>query len=114
MSRTPVIVVVVAALLALTGCDDDPRAATPPSPSSPTTAPATVVAVPVEGMSCGACAASVRRAVKSVEGVTGVEVDLAQREARVEYEATKVSPDQIVTAINDAGFKAGQAKGEPR
>lgn len=103
------------AVVALHGCDRGPEVAAPATPSSsPTAAPVTAVAVPVEGMSCAACAASVRKAVKSVEGVTGVEVNLAQREARVEYEATKVSPDKIVNAINNAGFKAGEAKGKAR
>ena len=123
MSQAPLAVAAVAVLAAATfviavgGCDRDTPVSAPPSSSSsqPTTAEVkAVAAVPVEGMSCASCAASVRRAVKSVEGVTAVEVNLAQREAKVEYEGGKVTPEQIVNAINDAGFTAGEVKGEPR
>ena len=120
MSRATVVNAAVAALVAgvavvaLHGCDRGPEVAAPATQSSPTPTPVTAVVVPVEGMSCAACVASVRKAVKSVEGVTAVEVNLAQRDARVEYDAARVSPDKIVNAINDAGFKAGDAKGAAR
>jgi Cu+-exporting ATPase len=70
------------------------------------------VAVPVDGMSCAACVASVRNGLKSLDGVTGVEVNLAQREAKVEYESEKVSPEKIVKAINELGYRAGEPKVE--
>jgi copper chaperone CopZ len=68
------------------------------------------VVIPVEGMACIACAASVKRALKSIDGVSEVEVNLAQRVARVTYAPAKVAPDRLVTAINKLGYRAGTPK----
>lgn len=65
------------------------------------------VVIPVEGMICISCAASVKRAIKSMEGVFHVEVNLENRLARVTYVPTKLSPDRIVSVINKLGYKAG-------
>lgn len=70
------------------------------------------VTVPVEGMSCASCAASVRKTLKSIDGVTAVEVDLEHRRTRVQYAAEKVSPERIAAAINQLGYKAGEPKVE--
>lgn len=64
--------------------------------------------VPVEGMSCASCAASVRKTLKSIDGVAAAEVDLEHRRVRVEYAAEKVTPQQVQTAVNELGYKAGE------
>jgi len=66
-----------------------------------------VVTIPVEGMVCASCTARVKRALESIEGVTGVEVSLERRQARVRYVEAKLSPQTLVIAINDVGYKAG-------
>lgn len=66
-----------------------------------------VVTIPVEGMSCVSCAATVRKALQSIEGVTEVEVSLEHRAARVRYIDRKISPDQLVAAVNHLGYRAG-------
>lgn len=68
------------------------------------------VVIPVEGMACVACAASVKRALKSIDGVSEVEVNLAQRVARVRYAPAKVATDRFVAAINKLGYRAGTPK----
>jgi len=65
------------------------------------------VNIHVEGMSCGSCAASVKRAAKGIDGVTNAEVDLAGRRARVVYIAGRTSPEQISAAIRRLGYKTG-------
>jgi copper chaperone CopZ len=65
------------------------------------------VSIPIEGMSCGSCAASVKRTAKGVEGVRNAEVDLAGRSARVEYVVGRTSPEQISAAIRQLGYKTG-------
>jgi len=65
------------------------------------------VRIPVQGMTCAVCAASVRKALESVEGVWHTEVNLERREARVQYGEAKVSPQQLVAAINGLGYEAG-------
>lgn len=65
------------------------------------------VVIPVEGMACVACAASVKRALKAIDGVAEVEVNLARRSAQVTYMPAKVTPDRLVEAINKLGYRAG-------
>jgi len=68
------------------------------------------VVIPVEGMACIACAASVKRALKAIDGVSHVEVNLERRSAQVTYAASKVAPDRLVAAINKLGYRAGTPK----
>ena len=65
------------------------------------------VVIPVKGMVCVACAATVRKALKSLDGVSSVEVSLEKRTAQVTYAVDKLSPDRMVTTVNKLGYKAG-------
>jgi copper chaperone CopZ len=65
------------------------------------------VVIPVEGMACIACAASVKRALKAIDGVSGVEVNLERRTAQVTYVSGKVAPERLVEVINKLGYRAG-------
>jgi mercuric ion binding protein len=82
----------------------------PPSPKDEAHADLKTIVIPVEGMVCFACAATVKKAVKSLEGVRDVEVSLEKRTAKVTYAAHKLSADRIVAAINQAGYRAGLPK----
>lgn len=82
-------------------------AAETPSAVSAREADLKTVIIPVEGMACIACAATVRRAIKSLDGVSHVEVSLEKRTAQVTYAAGKLSPDRIVAAVNKLGYRAG-------
>lgn len=66
-----------------------------------------VAAIPVEGMACVSCAATVKRAVKGIDGVTDAEVMLAKRSVKVTYAPSRVSPDRVASVINSLGYKAG-------
>jgi copper chaperone CopZ len=68
------------------------------------------VVIPVEGMVCVACAATVKGALKSIAGVSHVEVNLEKRTAQVTYAPDKLSPDRLVEAINKRGYRAGVPK----
>lgn len=65
------------------------------------------VSIPVEGMSCGSCVASVTRAVKALDGVRDVKVDLVPGRARVEYAEGEATPEAIAAAISELGYKTG-------
>jgi copper chaperone CopZ len=71
-----------------------------------------VVTIPVEGMVCLACTARVKSTLKAINGVTEVEVNLAGHDARVQYLEGKVSPEELVSAINHLGYRAGPPKAE--
>lgn len=64
--------------------------------------------IPIEGMSCGSCVSSVKKRVKSMDGVQDVEVSLEKREAKISYARTEVSPEEIQKAISELGYKAGK------
>lgn len=65
------------------------------------------VDIPVEGMTCVLCAATVKKTVRSLDGVSSVEVSLEKRTARVTYAIGTISPDRIVAAVDQLGYKAG-------
>ena len=60
----------------------------------------------VGGMSCGGCVKSVTGVLEALPGVTKAEVSLEKAEAVVSYEAGKVGREQMLEAIDDAGFEA--------
>jgi copper chaperone len=55
----------------------------------------------VEGMRCGGCAASVKKAVQAVDPAATVSVDVASRRVQVESEADK---EALAAAIRTAGY----------
>ena len=58
----------------------------------------------IEGMSCGHCVAAVSEALRELDGVSveGVRIGSAE----VSYEPAHVSTEQIVLAVEDAGYSA--------
>lgn len=61
-------------------------------------------AVTVGGMNCASCVAHVDKAIRSLPGVAGVNVNLARGRASVTYDAGRVSLDRIAAAATDAGY----------
>jgi copper chaperone len=60
----------------------------------------------VDGMSCGGCVKSVTGVLTALDGVAKAEVSLEQKQAVVEFDAAKVTRDQLKAVIEDAGFDA--------
>lgn len=58
----------------------------------------------VEDMTCGGCAASVRKAVSSVAGVSVVTADPQTKDVVVEA-APEVTHEAVIAAINTAGYR---------
>jgi periplasmic mercuric ion binding protein len=68
----------------------------------------TVIKVPT--LVCGSCVTTVTKAVKQVDGVKTVKVDLKKKIATVTYASTKVTVDKLEKAISDAGYDANEVK----
>lgn len=51
-------------------------------------------------MNCGGCAAKVKKALETVDGVSGVEIDLPTKSVKVEYDAAKADVDKLKAAFN--------------
>ena len=63
------------------------------------------VIIPIGGMTCASCVKAVERAVKKIDGVENIQVNLATEKASISYEAEKVKLYEIKGAIEKAGFK---------
>ena len=85
----------------LAACDHQPTPADNQQPSMKT------VVIPVEGMSCVACAARVKKTLTSIAGVGDVQVSLTERNARVRFDPSRLGAERLVTAINGLGYHAG-------
>ena len=62
------------------------------------------VDLPIEGMTCAACAARIEKQLNKLPGVSAA-VNFASERAHVEFDAGAVSPPQLVETIEKAGFK---------
>lgn len=60
----------------------------------------------VGGLTCAACQAHVDRAVSKLDGVQSVAVNLLAGSMLVDYDPAQVSPDDICTAVDRAGYSA--------
>ncbi|MFT5683164.1 MAG: Cu+-exporting ATPase [Myxococcota bacterium] len=60
--------------------------------------------LPVQGMTCAACATRIERVLGRVEGVDEVAVNLITEEATLQFDAEVVGAQVLVEAIEKAGF----------
>lgn len=58
----------------------------------------------VTGMTCGGCTSNVTHALKAIPGVGDVTVSLSDGEATVQYDERRASPDQLKSAVTQAGY----------
>jgi copper chaperone len=59
--------------------------------------------ISIEGMSCGHCVRHVENALKEVSGITGVTVDLKEKNAIVELN-DDVTDTALKSAVEEAGY----------
>jgi Cu+-exporting ATPase len=72
------------------------------------------VSIPIQGMTCAACAKAVERAVGKMNGVAGVAVNFATEKASIEYNPNLVRLSEIKQAIAKAGYQALEIQNEFR
>lgn len=58
----------------------------------------------INGMSCGGCAITVAGALKAMDGVSDATVSLEEKHATVEFDETRVSLEQLKSAVRHAGY----------
>ncbi|MBO5477469.1 MAG: heavy metal translocating P-type ATPase [Clostridia bacterium] len=66
----------------------------------------------VDGMTCSSCSAHVDRAVRKINGVKEVNVNLLSNNMVVDYDEKKVTDNDIIKAVIDAGYSAMVSKEE--
>ena len=80
-------------------------AARPAAPPDPGAATPVRVELPITGMTCANCVTAVERALrKKVPGVVSASVNLATERATVEYLPDRASEDDLVRAVEGAGY----------
>jgi len=65
-----------------------------------------ILKVQIPSMDCAACALNIQSVLKKQAGVVQAQVSFDTKEAVVQYDRTKVSPEKIIAAIDQTGFKA--------
>ena len=61
----------------------------------------------ITGMTCSACSARVEKTAAKLPGVQKASVNLLTNRMNIEYDETQLSQDEIVSAIEKAGYGAG-------
>jgi Cu+-exporting ATPase len=62
------------------------------------------ITFPVTGMTCASCSTRVEKGLKKVAGVESAQVNLATEQATVTYDPQHVQPQQLVSAVESAGY----------
>ena len=66
--------------------------------------------VKITGMACAGCAGAVEKALKVLVGVSTAKIELATKTAFVDYDAGKLTLDDLKKAVQGAGYKAIEAR----
>ena len=61
--------------------------------------------LPIRGMTCASCASRIERKLNKLDGVTAT-VNYATEKASVAYDAAAVEPEQLLAAVEAAGYSA--------
>jgi Cu+-exporting ATPase len=71
------------------------------------------VRLPIEGMTCTSCASRIIRAVRRLDGVESVKVDLGSDSCAVAFDPEVTSLVAIASAVRQAGYEARIDHAEP-
>jgi Cu+-exporting ATPase len=67
------------------------------------------VVLNVEGMTCGACENAVKSQLLKVDGVKDASADCKKNKAVVKVEGGKANVDELIRAVEKAGFSASKS-----
>ncbi len=67
------------------------------------------IILPIEGMSCASCAATVQEALTSATGVASATVNYATAKAAVDYDDAETGVAELIKTVRMAGYDCGQA-----
>ena len=70
------------------------------------------IILPIKGMTCANCVATIERNLKKIDGVEQTAVNLSSERATVGYDASKTGIPEFVTRIQRAGYDVAVAEGE--
>jgi copper chaperone CopZ len=67
------------------------------------------VVIPIGGMHCHRCEASIQKQLSQIPGVHEAEVDFNSGQASVLFDRAKVTQAQLLEAIREAGYQVKEA-----
>ncbi|HEV2749475.1 MAG TPA: heavy metal translocating P-type ATPase [Gemmatimonadales bacterium] len=67
------------------------------------------IILPIEGMSCASCAATVQDALGRAGGVASAAVNYATGKAAVDYDDSQTQVAQLIQTVRDTGYDCGKA-----
>lgn len=70
------------------------------------------VNIPVKGMTCFTCEASVSTALKKIDGVVTVKASAKRENTKVVYDPQKTDISKLIETINEIGYKASPPGGD--
>jgi copper chaperone CopZ len=70
----------------------------------------TNVTLAISGMSCGHCVKRVQQALTGTPGVAKATVTLEPGQARVEFDESAATPEQLAAVVTTAGYAASVAR----
>jgi Cu+-exporting ATPase len=71
------------------------------------------IRLPIEGMTCTSCASRITRAVRKLDGVESVRVDLGSDSAEVAFDPLRTSLVAMVEVVRRAGYEVQLGRIEP-
>ncbi|MAF86080.1 MAG: copper-translocating P-type ATPase [Dehalococcoidales bacterium] len=62
------------------------------------------IILPVTGMACASCAATIEKGLSKLPGVSQINVNLASEKASIEYDPSKANTKALMDTISDVGY----------
>jgi Cu+-exporting ATPase len=72
----------------------------------------TQITLPITGMTCANCVATLERNIKKVDGVSQAAVNLSSERATVEFDPSQVSLDDVIGRVRRAGYDIATGKAD--
>ena len=70
------------------------------------------IILPIKGMTCANCVATIERNLKKMDGVQTATVNLSSERAVVEYDPQKLGLDDMVGKVRHAGYDVAEGSAE--
>src|SRR5438034_11637894 len=67
------------------------------------------IVLPIEGMSCASCAATVQAALGEAPGVSAAAVNYATGKGAVDYDDAQTNVAELIKTVRAAGYDCGRA-----
>ena len=71
-----------------------------------------IITIPITGMTCANCVATVERSIKKVNGVQQATVNLSSERATVEFDPSVANLASVIDRVEKAGYGVAEAEAE--